>query len=435
MGGSTTKQDFTQTQQTTQPWAPAQPGLNAALGQLTGLLGNTAPTGAEQNALTTLESNAQAGNPYAGQIGTVATSLLGGGPDRSAIPTSAYDQYRSALDPTASGAMLDPSQNSALMNALSTIPNTVGSAVNQMFAGAGRDLSGANQQAVARGISEAEAPLLLNAYNSERQNQINAQNALYNAGNTTAGVLSGLDQQRFANQQAGINAANAAVAALDAGPNAVLAAEAARRALPVNAISPILNLLLQAGKLGQTSDTNTLSNSSSTQPLLQQITGATGTLADLGKSGVLGSLGSGLSGLGTSLGSGLGAIGSGIGTGLGAIGSGIGGGLSSALAFLPALFSDERVKENAAQVGELYDGTPVHSFNYIGDPAPAPRPDGAGGRAAPAGRRDRSERREGGRLRQGDGKFRRLAGEYRAGRRHLGNRAWAAGRCRYAPST
>lgn len=36
----------------------------------------------------------------------------------------------------------------------------------------------------------------------------------------------------------------------------------------------------------------------------------------------------------------------------------------------PFLLSDPKLKENIEQVGELYDGTPVHSFNFKGDPMP-----------------------------------------------------------------
>ena len=42
----------------------------------------------------------------------------------------------------------------------------------------------------------------------------------------------------------------------------------------------------------------------------------------------------------------------------------LGLGLSAAA----SIFSDERMKENIHQVGELYDGKPVHRYNYKGDP-------------------------------------------------------------------
>ncbi len=34
------------------------------------------------------------------------------------------------------------------------------------------------------------------------------------------------------------------------------------------------------------------------------------------------------------------------------------------------MFSDERIKENKDEVGSLHDGTPVYSYNYIGDETP-----------------------------------------------------------------
>lgn len=49
-------------------------------------------------------------------------------------------------------------------------------------------------------------------------------------------------------------------------------------------------------------------------------------------------------------------------SGFGILGSIIG----SAFNFLP--ISDPLAKENVEQVGELYDGTPVHRFNYVGNP-------------------------------------------------------------------
>jgi hypothetical protein len=63
---------------------------------------------------------------------------------------------------------------------------------------------------------------------------------------------------------------------------------------------------------------------------------------------------------------GLGAGGAALGEGMAGLGAGMGEGLAA----LFALFSDPRVKENKAPVGKLYDGTPVWSYNYIGDPTP-----------------------------------------------------------------
>lgn len=75
----------------------------------------------------------------------------------------------------------------------------------------------------------------------------------------------------------------------------------------------------------------------------------------------------GLGAAGAGAAEGLGAAGAGAAEGIGAAGAGIGEGFGALLALM---FSDPKVKENKARVGELYDGTPVWSYNYIGDHIP-----------------------------------------------------------------
>lgn len=48
--------------------------------------------------------------------------------------------------------------------------------------------------------------------------------------------------------------------------------------------------------------------------------------------------------------------------------SGIGSAITSALPSIMSMFSDERLKEDIEPVGELYDGTNVYRYRYIGDP-------------------------------------------------------------------
>ena len=133
--------------------------------------------------------------------------------------------------------------NTALQGQLDTIAHDVQSRVNGMFAGAGRDFSGMNQKTLARGIAEGTAPVIAGQYNQDVANQINAAGQLYGAQNTTSGLLSGMNQQGLANQQAGVTAAGQATDAANAGANQTLAAEAARRGIPVQA----LGLLAQIG--------------------------------------------------------------------------------------------------------------------------------------------------------------------------------------------
>jgi hypothetical protein len=248
----------------TDPWAPTQGLLGGILGQLGAALGNTAPTAAESAALAGLAQSANAIGQFTPAATNVASTLLaGGGPDRSGLVSGAYDAYRSALTPFARGDYVNPASNPALQGYLDTVRNDVANQINAQFAGAGRDLSGANQQTLARGIAQGEAPVLMDAYTKALADQKSAIDALYGAGGTTAGLLSGLDQTRLANQQAGLDAAQTAANFASEPYNLALAAEAARRGIPLSALAQIGNMGIPIAGLGR-SFTNTGATSGTT---------------------------------------------------------------------------------------------------------------------------------------------------------------------------
>ena len=118
----------------------------------------------------------------------VVKLLAGGGPDRTPMVNGAYDQYRVALAPFARGDYVDPASDPALRSYLDVLKNDVSTQVNGMFAGAGRDISGMNQQALARGITQAEAPVLLDAYNRALAGQRSAIDSIYGSGGQTAAL-------------------------------------------------------------------------------------------------------------------------------------------------------------------------------------------------------------------------------------------------------
>src|SRR5512136_2915706 len=128
MGG---KSESTTTQQsTTAPWAAAQPVLQGILGQLNNQVANSGLSGASSNAISQLEQNARAGNPYAGQISGLAGNLLNGGgaTAQAGNVQGGLDAYRRQLTPYASGSMVG--QNSALKDQLSQIATDVSNQVN-----------------------------------------------------------------------------------------------------------------------------------------------------------------------------------------------------------------------------------------------------------------------------------------------------------------
>ena len=92
----------------------------------------------------------------------------------------------------------------------------------------------------------------------EGEAQQGAAGNLYQAGNTNAGILAGMTQQKLSNQGQGVTAAGAANEAANAGPNAILAAEAARKGIPLQQLSLLASIGVPIAGLGsQSSGTST----------------------------------------------------------------------------------------------------------------------------------------------------------------------------------
>jgi len=274
MGGQTQSKNTTsfQNQATNQtgasalataPWAGNDALLRSLYAQLGGIASDVTPP--ESEALTRLGTIGAAGNPFGSAISNVANTLLsGGGPDRTGVASDAYDRAVGQLNPTASGDYLDPSKNPFFNQTTQTIGNDVENRLKALYAGSGRDPSGAGGYAyqLARGISEGTAPTFANIYQGERANQLGAAKDLFGAGTSTAGLLSSLDQARLANMQAGIGAADAANTAQLWGPQLMLQAEAARRGIPLQTLAQELGLVLPGAqsfgtRSGTTSQTGT----------------------------------------------------------------------------------------------------------------------------------------------------------------------------------
>jgi len=270
--GGTSSQNQTQNT-TTNPWEPAQGTLRGILGQIGTGLNNTGITGAESGALDTITRNANAATSYAPQIGANANELLrgGGATDQNGNIQANYDRFVGQTNPLASNTNYNPYDTPGFKDALNTITSDITNNVNGSFAAAGRDFSGANHQALGRGIMQGVAPTIAAQYNQNVQNQQGAAGNLYGAGNTNAGLLAGLQQQGIANKQAGAGAASQALDAQNAGANATLAAEAQRRNIPVGALGLLANIGVPIAGLGGQSTGN--SNTTNQMSGVQQFNG------------------------------------------------------------------------------------------------------------------------------------------------------------------
>ncbi len=285
MDGKSTQE---QTQQsTTAPWSVAQPALTGILGQLQGQLGNTDVTSGENSALNTIVGNSGNTAQFNPSINSSTANLLAGGGAFNQAPQvqAAYNQYGAQTSPLASNTNYDPMQTPGIGDQLGALRDSITQQVNGQFAGAGRDLSGYNQKALGQGLAAGLAPVLTNQYNTNVQNQQTAARNLYNAGNTNAGILSGLQQQANQNQQAGVNQVGTGLNAQNSGALSALAAELQRQGIPIQNLGLLSQIGIPIAGLGSqsTGTSNTVGQASGAQQFGQIASG-------------LGSLGSGLFG-------------------------------------------------------------------------------------------------------------------------------------------
>lgn len=311
-GGSKSQKQVT----TSEPWAAAQPYLKDYLAKVGSLSGSTGITPAQTDAFAQLETNAKAGNPFASSLSTAANSALNyDNSDQVGLLKDAYGTLQGNLGDYASGKYLDVGNNPQIQAALKVAADDAQSRINQMFAGSGRSFSGANQGAVARGVTSATAPILLNEFNQQQQNQLAAANALFGGAGSTATGTSALDTTKANINAGGVPLSQSAMDAANYTPNQILNLEQQKTELPFQNLSLLSQLLLPAAGLGGTSNSK-----------------GSGSQSQYGISS-----------------------------------EGVGAGISAIGALLP-LLSDENAKDNIEPVGLLADGQPIYRYSYKDDP-------------------------------------------------------------------
>ena len=277
MPGAGTSTQQQQQQSQTAPWEAAQPMLKQILGQIQGYVPQAGINPLQQGAIDQLTTNAQAGNPYAPAIGGAASTLLNGGgaTNQAGNVNQYYQQYYNATNPLASNTNYNPYDTPGFKDALSTTIADITNSTNGQFAAAGRDFSGANSQALGRGILQGVAPTIAAQYNQNIQNQQGAAGNLYNAGNTTAGLQTGMTQQDLANRVQGVQTASDALGAQNYGPNALLSAQQYLQSIPAQNLGMWANIGAPIAGLGSQSS-GTSSGSYTMSPVQQFATIAQG---------------------------------------------------------------------------------------------------------------------------------------------------------------
>ena len=267
IGFGSKSSDTTQTQQSkTDPWAPTQPYLTDFLKRLntTGSSVGTGLSTGETAAFDKLKTSASEGNPWAPQIGSLATDMFGTKSNSGQVQDAAK-ALSGSLSDYASGKNLDFGSNPYIQQMLSTIRSDASNSINSQFAGAGRDLSGDHAAALGRGIAQGEAPVLANLYQDAQGKQIDAIKTIADAQTGAATTAQGLDKAALDTRAGGVDAAQAALDAKNYGANAQLSLEEQIKKLPFDQLGWLAQYLFPAAGLGSQSSGTGTANSNSSQ--------------------------------------------------------------------------------------------------------------------------------------------------------------------------
>jgi hypothetical protein len=285
------------------PWDYSVPYLQDFLKEV-GAVGGVGLTPDQKTSFEYLKNNALQGNPWDVEQAKLTNDMYAT-PDRAAGVGAAYTTLQGQLGDYASGKYADPMQNPQIMAMMTQVGDDIANRTNAMFAGAGRDLSGANQQATAKGVSQGTLGLLLDQYNKGQAQQFDAAKTLYGAGADTSTTQAGLDAQRNAIRGGAADAGARALDMQNQGANQILELDQQIKTLPYEDLATVGSLLFPVAGLGQQQS--------------QQ-----GTSTTKGKS--------------TSVGMGV------------------------------NLLSDERAKTDIQEIGEMADGQTMYRYRYKDDP-------------------------------------------------------------------
>lgn len=191
MSGKSTQTTTTDTG----PWKPAQGALQDIIGKAQtygsdGEMFRPSFGQQSQDALSQIEAYARGGSNASKDA---LTPVVQGS-------TQGFTAGLGNLMNTVNGNYMNPSQNPELMNYINQGNDLVANRVNQQFSGAGRyGSNGANSGALGTALSQNTSGILMDQYNRERANQVNAATTLLGAGFQGAQLAPELDNANLAN--------------------------------------------------------------------------------------------------------------------------------------------------------------------------------------------------------------------------------------------
>ena len=240
------------------PWEPTQPLLKDLISR-TGQASATGLSGDQTAAFTALKGNALHGDPFTAQKAGHADFLFSqAGPGGEVA--QAYDTAKGALTPYAQGEYLDPRSNPQMQALLDDTSDDVYNRINAAFAGAGREITGnaAGQQAVAKGITQAQLPILFDQFNRQQSLQQSA------AGQLQQQAQSGVDARALYGARAG-EQGNTALDAYNYGAERLIDLDQKIKGLPYEDLGKVAALLFPGAGLGGTSQAQSRGKASSSQ--------------------------------------------------------------------------------------------------------------------------------------------------------------------------
>lgn len=245
--GSSKSKSTTKQKSQTDPWDTATPYIENFLGKLPGAQGVTSEQSA---AFQQLKDNVSQGNPYASEIDAAARGALGT-ESQAPVVNDAYATYLRRMGGVADGTNQNIGEDPYLQKLLQQVGDEAQQRVNAQFAAAGRDSSGMNQQSVARGVTSAQLPILVEQLNRERARTDAAAGSLFGAGNTTAQTAQSLNDAAIGSQMRGLDLSKAAIDAQNFGPTQIINLEEQLKNLPLDNAAKLAEILFSAGQLGQ----------------------------------------------------------------------------------------------------------------------------------------------------------------------------------------
>jgi hypothetical protein len=184
------------------------------------------------------------------------------------------------MEGVADGRNLNLTENPFIQQMLQNTTDDAILRTNEMFAGAGRSFSGANQRAIGQAVSEAQTPILAQLYQFEQGRTDAAGRDLFGGAINSARTQTDLDAAANAARASGLNVASAGFGLADQayetglrGAQDAYSLEGALRNMGIEDLTRFGGLLGNVAGLGQTATgTSAQTSGQQTQQLTQQQT-------------------------------------------------------------------------------------------------------------------------------------------------------------------